>query len=234
MSLKSIIERSIQEDIIKMAPSRVDPNKKQAKSSIDQVEEDPLYLDRMARSVNPLPSQATVDYTEKTPQELYFECLDEGEAQQIQTSNLVYTINMQERYAAVRATARKYTLPEAVPKKTSIPYGDLEESDGGPPSPKQTDATEMKTDKFLQNFIEALPHFEPLHYDFKLHASNQSGYCIFSLAKGLTPWRRNHLIVTNYSVCGMRPFQGHSLIQQCVAKGNEYHTATAFYLKTLF
>jgi hypothetical protein len=45
-----------------MVPSRVDPNKKQAKSSIDQVEEDPFYLDRMARSVNPFPSQATVAF----------------------------------------------------------------------------------------------------------------------------------------------------------------------------
>jgi hypothetical protein len=35
-----------------MAPSRVDPNKKQAKSSIDQMEEDSFYLDRMARTVN--------------------------------------------------------------------------------------------------------------------------------------------------------------------------------------
>jgi hypothetical protein len=72
------------------------------------------------------------------------------------------------------------------------------------------------------------------HYGCKLQASNQSGYCIYSLAKGLTPWRRNHLIVDNYSVCGMGPFQGHSLIQYCVAKGDEYHTATAFYLRTLF
>jgi hypothetical protein len=51
----------IQEDIIKMAPSRVDLNKKLAKSSIDQVEEDPFYLDRMARSVNSFPSKATVE-----------------------------------------------------------------------------------------------------------------------------------------------------------------------------
>ncbi len=32
-----------------MVPSRVDPNKKQAKSSIDQVEEDLFYIDTMAR-----------------------------------------------------------------------------------------------------------------------------------------------------------------------------------------
>jgi hypothetical protein len=50
-----------------MAPSRVDPNKKQAKFSIDQVEDDPFYLDRMARTVNLYPSQATVDYAKKAP-----------------------------------------------------------------------------------------------------------------------------------------------------------------------
>jgi hypothetical protein len=66
-----------------MAPSRVDPNKKQAKSSIDQVEQDSFYLDRMTRTVNSFPSQATLNYAQNTPQELYYECLDDGEAQQI-------------------------------------------------------------------------------------------------------------------------------------------------------
>jgi hypothetical protein len=113
---------------------------------------------------------------------------------------------MQERYAEVRAPFRKYTLSVVIPKKTSLPYGNSEESVGGSPSPKQADATETNIDKCLQNFIEALPHLEPLVYRFKLQVSNQSGYCIYSLAKGLTPWRRNHLIVDNDSVCGMRPF----------------------------
>jgi hypothetical protein len=35
-----------------MAPSRVDPNRKQAKFSIDQVKEDPFVFDRMARTVS--------------------------------------------------------------------------------------------------------------------------------------------------------------------------------------
>jgi hypothetical protein len=42
-----------------MASSRVDPNWKQTKSSIDQVEEDPFYIDRMAKTVS-APSQASV------------------------------------------------------------------------------------------------------------------------------------------------------------------------------
>ncbi len=92
----------------------------------------------------------------------------------------------------VRATIIKYTLPVAIPKNTSSPYGNSDESDGGSPSPKKTGATELKIDKSLQNFIEALPHLEPLHYGFKLQGPNQSASCICSLAKGLTPWRRNH------------------------------------------
>jgi hypothetical protein len=147
-----------------MVPSRVDPNKKQAKSSINQVEEDPFYLDRMAGNVNPYPSQATVDSVKKIPQDLYYECLDEGEAQQIQTSTLVYPMNMQERYAAVWATGRKYTLPVMIPKKTSIPYPNSEEeSDDPPPSPKKTSASETKIDESLQKKIEVLPHLEPFH-----------------------------------------------------------------------
>jgi hypothetical protein len=69
-----------------------------------------------------------------------------------------------------------------------------------------TDATEMKIDKSLEKFIDALPFLEPLHYGFKLQGSNQSGYCICSLAKCLTPWRRTHEIVDDYLLCGIKPF----------------------------
>jgi hypothetical protein len=142
---------------------------------------------------------------------------------------------MQERYAVVRATVIEYTLPVAIPRNTSTPYGNSDESDGGPPSPKMTDATQLKIDKSLQIFIETLPFLEPLHYGLKLQVPNQSSAsCICSLAKGLTPWERRLGIVDNYLLCGMNPFHGHSLIQHCELKSNEYHTATAFYLKTLF
>jgi hypothetical protein len=48
-----------------MVPSRVDPNKKQAKSFIDQVGvEDSFYIDTMARTVS-CPSQATAHLAKK-------------------------------------------------------------------------------------------------------------------------------------------------------------------------
>jgi hypothetical protein len=142
---------------------------------------------------------------------------------------------MQARYDAARALVLEYTLPAPIPKKTSSQYySSDEDSDGSPPSPKRTDATEMKKDKSLQVSIEALPHLEPLHYGFKLQASYQNGYCFCPLAKCLTPWRKKHHVVNDHSVCGARHFQGPGLLQHSPSKGDKYHTATAFYLITLF
>jgi hypothetical protein len=57
----------------------MDPNWKQAKSSIGQVEEDPFCFVRLANTVS-APSQATVHLAKRIPQDLYYECLDEGDA----------------------------------------------------------------------------------------------------------------------------------------------------------
>jgi hypothetical protein len=62
-----------------MVPSRVHPNRKQAKSSIDQVEEDPFCFDRFAKTIS-ASSQATVHLAKMIPRDLYYECLDEGDA----------------------------------------------------------------------------------------------------------------------------------------------------------
>jgi hypothetical protein len=126
------------------------------------------------------------------PQDSYYECLDEGDAQQFPIPNLVYKINMQTRYAAARATVVQYTRPKLIPNNIFLPYGDSDEdSDGPPPSPKKTDATEVKINKSLQIFIEALPHLETLHYGFKFQASNGNEYCFCALPKCLSPWRKN-------------------------------------------
>jgi hypothetical protein len=109
---------------------------------------------------------------------------------------------MQEKIAAIRATIKDYMLPVVIPKNTSSPCSDSDESDGGPPSPKKTDATEMKVDESLQKFIEALPFLEPIYYGFKLQGPNQSASCISSSAKGPTPWKRNHGIVADYGPRG--------------------------------
>ncbi len=63
----------------------------------------------MARTASG-PSQATVHLARKTPQELYYECLDEGEAWQFSIPKLLYKIDMQARYDAARATVLQYTF----------------------------------------------------------------------------------------------------------------------------
>ncbi len=118
----------------------------------------------MARTVSG-PSQATVHLARKTLQELYYECFDEGEAWQFSIPRMLYKRDMQARFAAARATVLQYTLSVLISKKTSLPYSNSDDdSDGPPPSPKRTDATEMKIDKSLQILIDALPHLEPLHF----------------------------------------------------------------------
>jgi hypothetical protein len=185
----------------------------------------------MARTVSG-PSRATVHLARKTPQELYYECFDEGEARQFSIPRLLYKIDMQARFAMARATVLQYTLSVPISKKTSSPYSNSDDdSDGSPPSPKRTDATEMKIDKSLQIFINALPHLEPFHFGFKLQVSIQKGNCFCPLAKCLSPWRKKYHIADDYSVCGARHFQGPGLLQYCCSKGDEYHTATAFILQ---
>jgi hypothetical protein len=112
---------SIQGEINKMVPSRVDSNKKWAKYSIGRVEEELFWFDRMRTTVSG-PCQSTVHLADKTPRYLYYECLDEGEARQFPTPNLYNKIDMQARYAATRATVLKYTLPVPISKKTSSQY----------------------------------------------------------------------------------------------------------------
>jgi hypothetical protein len=175
-----------------MAPSKVDPNKKQASSSNDKDEEHLFFIVRMANTVSG-PSQAPIHLAEMSPRDLYYECLDEEDARQCSIPTLSYTVNMQERYAVVRLTIEEFTRPVCTPQKTFSPYGGSdEESDCSPPTPTNTKATEKKIDDSLRIFIEALLHLETLHYGFKYQALGRNGYCFCALATCLYPWRKKH------------------------------------------
>ena len=73
------------------------------------------------------PSQAPIHLAERSPQDLYYECLDEGDAWQCSIAHLNYTIIMQEKYDVVRLTIEKFTHPVHIPQKTFSPYGDSDE-----------------------------------------------------------------------------------------------------------
>jgi hypothetical protein len=57
---------------------------------------------------------------------------------------------------------------------------------------------------------------------------------VFVLLQNASPLRKKHYVGIDYSVCGARHFQGPGLLQYWCNKGDDYHTATAFYLTTLF
>jgi hypothetical protein len=57
---------------------------------------------------------------------------------------------------------------------------------------------------------------------------------VFVLLQNASPLGKKHDVVDDYSVCGTRHFQGPGLFQHCCDKGDDYQTATAFYLTTLF
>jgi hypothetical protein len=64
--------------------------------------------------------------------------------------------------------------------------------------------------------------------------SSGNGYCFCALAKCLSPWRKKHHVENDYSRCVAKLFNGPVLLQHCCDKGDDYHTAAAFYLTTLF
>ncbi len=86
----------------------------------------------------------------------------------------------------------------------------------------------------MRNFIEALLHLETLHYGFKYQASGRNGYCFCALATCLSSWRKKQHVDNDFSRCLSKQFQGQGLLQHCCAKGDDYHSATAYYLTNLF
>jgi hypothetical protein len=74
------------------------------------VEEEPFWIDRMGTKVL-APSQATVHLNDRTPRDLYYEFLDEGEAWQFLTPTLLYTRNCDKPPKSSQRAPRE--LPES-------------------------------------------------------------------------------------------------------------------------
>jgi hypothetical protein len=142
--------------IIPMVPSKVDPNKKQARSSNDKDGEHLFLIDRMANTVSG-PSQAPIHLAGMSPQDLYYECLNEGDAWQFSIPTLSYTINMQERYAVVRLTIEEFTRPVHTPQKPFSPYCDSdEESDCSFSSPCRKP---LRIVPYIRSFVQYIRTF---------------------------------------------------------------------------
>ncbi len=102
-----------------------------------------------------------------TPRELYLQCLDE-ELQKISIPRTGYTFSMDARKKAAQATIDFYAKPnvQSLSKKIQGPYSDSDTSSG---EEQYVSNSNLPSSTSLKNFINGLPHFEPLHFGFYLN-----------------------------------------------------------------
>ena len=85
----------------------------------------------------------------------------------------------------------------------------------------------------MKNFINGLPHFEPLHFGLYLNEDKKPS-CLCPCVKGVTRWRDLLQIDwENEELCRFHLMSSKSLIQHCTAKGGFYHKCTLHYLEKL-
>jgi hypothetical protein len=96
--------------------------------------------------------------------------------------------------------------------------------------PSKTDKPELKINNSLQDFIEALPHLETIHYGFHLEKNVKTACCICSSAHSLTTWRTTHGIDKDEDICENTPITSQGLLQCCDDKGDKCHLSTTHYL----
>ncbi len=102
-----------------------------------------------------------------TPRELYLQCLDE-EFQKTSIPRICYTFSMDARKKAAQATIDFYVKPnvKSLSKKSHGPYSD---SDTSSCEEQYVSNSNLPSSTSLKNFINGLPHFEPLHFGFYLN-----------------------------------------------------------------
>jgi hypothetical protein len=85
----------------------------------------------------------------------------------------------------------------------------------------------------LKDFINGLPHFEPLHFGFYLN-NDKNPSCLCPCVKGVTGWRESFKIDwKNEELCKFCLLLSKGLLQHCLDKGGSYHKSTLYYLREL-
>jgi hypothetical protein len=97
-----------------------------------------------------------------------------------------------------------------------------ESSEDGPPwgnsVKKNTVSQQQSISPCFQQFIEGLPHFEPIHYAFRIRDKDMR-CCICSWDKSLAPWREDDQInLYDEEMCKTKPFNYNGLISHTELK----------------
>ena len=167
----------------------------------------------------------------KIPRELYCECLDEGEFQKKSIPRVGYLFSMDTRKEAAQATIDYFAKPmlTLVTKNSHGPYSESDTS-----SCEEQDASNSNSPSpaSLRVFINALPHFEPLHFGFYLMNDVKRASCLFPYSRGVGSWRSFFKIdIKKKECCKFHVLQSNGLLQHCQAKAGPYHSCIAHYLK---
>ena len=105
---------------------------------------------------------------------------------------------------------------KSVSKNSHGPYSD---SDTSSCEEQVVSNSNSPSPTSLKDFINGLPHFEPLHFGFYVNdEKNQS--CLCPCVKGVTHWRELQGIdLENEELCKFRLFLSKGLLQHCLDKG---------------
>ena len=119
---------------------------------------------------------------------------------------ICYSISMDIRKKAAKTTIEEFTMPApTLVFKNIHVYSDSDTSSYG-----GQDALNSKSPSpaSLRDFINALPHFEPLHFGIYLLKGDKRPSCLCLCARGLTPWRTSfHIDMEKEEWCKCHLFQ---------------------------
>ncbi len=115
-----------------------------------------------------------------TPRELYLECLDDNLRKTL-IPRICYKISMDSRRKAAQATINAFakSYVKSVPKNSHGPYSDSDSSTC------EDQVVSLASSTQLKDFINGLPHFEPLHFGFYLN-DDKNPSCRCPCVKGVT------------------------------------------------
>jgi hypothetical protein len=166
-----------------------------------------------------------------TPRELYLQCLD-GDFWKTPIPRICYKISMDSSKKAAQATIDNYAKSNVklLLKKSHGPYSD---SDTSSFEEQVVSNSNLPSLTSLKDFINGLPHFEPLHFGFYLN-DDKNPSCLCPCVKGVTRWRESLGIDwENEELCGFCLLSSKGLLQHCSDKGGSYHKCTLYYLEKL-
>ena len=138
---------------------------------------------------------------------------------------------MDTRKEAAQATIDYFAKPmlTSVTKNSHGPYSESDTS-----SCEEQDASNSNSPSpaSLRDFINVLPHFEPLHFGFYLMNDDKRASCLCSFSRVVSSWRSFFKIdIKKKECCKFHLLQSNGLLQHCQAKGGSYHKCIVYYLK---